>query len=339
MLSTTLVIAVFGILLILQVALWAFFLWLGLRWARVEGVTTRRLAVVTAGAFVLILTLTVEVGLLERFAQTQSPWLGLAELAANILLPCALIAGVFRISFFRAFRAWLPTVAASILAICLVLFVMRPFIFEAFTCPTNAMAPTLLGNTRRSICPKCGALNYCSPTDPRFAGLAAELMICDNFHVNTVSDINVQIFPADRFFVAKFLTPKRWDLVVFQPPDEPSTVYVKRLVGLPGETIVIKDGALWVNDVQLDPPDSLHGIEYLDEMRGFRGAMWGSKTSPAVLGADEYFVLGDFSATSFDSRLWQQGAPGHPPYAVPESSLRGVVTHIYWPLKRWRTFR
>jgi hypothetical protein len=59
----------------------------------------------------------------------------------------------------------------------------------------------------------------------------------------------------------------------------------------------------------------------------------------ARLGEDEYFVLGDFSAMSKDSRLWGEGAPGHHPFAVPESHLRGVVTHIYWPPDRWRILR
>ena len=48
-------------------------------------------------------------------------------------------------------------------------------------------------------------------------------------------------------------------------------------------------------------------------------------------------MLGDFSA-GMDSRSGR-GAPGHPPYAVPESYLIGVVTHIYWPPSRWRVLR
>jgi hypothetical protein len=67
--------------------------------------------------------------------------------------------------------------------------------------------------------------------------------------------------------------------------------------------------------------------------------MSGTKDRPAVLADDEYFVLGDFSAQSSDSRWWYEGAPGHNPYAVPRSHVRGVVTHIYWPPQRWRVLR
>ena len=164
-------------------------------------------------------------------------------------------------------------------------------------------------------------------------------MICGNFHVDQVSELPQDVFPPDRFLVAKFLAPKRWDLVVFQYPENPSTRYVKRLVGLPGETIHIEDGAVWVNGTKLEPPPSLHGIEYLSELPDFRGELWGSKERPAALEKDEYFVLGDFSAQSNDSRLWKHSPTGKHPFAVPESHLRGVVTHVYWPPQRWRIFR
>jgi hypothetical protein len=50
-------------------------------------------------------------------------------------------------------------------------------------------------------------------------------------------------------------------------------------------------------------------------------------------------VLGDFVAQSSDSRFWETGAHGHPPYAVPAENISGVVIHIYWPISRWASFR
>ena len=150
----------------------------------------------------------------------------------------------------------------------------------------------------------------CRPETPR--------MICGSFHVNQVPDVPHQVFRPDRFLVAKFLPPQRWDVVVFQYPENPSTLYMMRLVGLPGETIHLEGGAVWANGNKLEPPDSLRGIEYLSEIPDWPSHVWGSKEHPAVLGQDEYFVLGDFSPQSKDSRLWEQGAQGHNPFAVPE---------------------
>ena len=112
-----------------------------------------------------------------------------------------------------------------------------------------------------------------------------------------------------------------------------------RLVGLPGEKIHIEGRAVWANGRKLTPPDALRGIEYVSQSPGWHSELWGSVDRPAMLGQDEYFVLGDFSAQSADSRLWEQGASGHNPFAVPESHLRGIVTHIYWPPQRCRILR
>ena len=98
-------------------------------------------------------------------------------------------------------------------------------------------------------------------------------------------------------------------------------------------------GSAWANGQKLIPPDELQGLRYLHEIPDVAWKLSGTEESPAVLGAGEYFMLGDFTARSRDARFWQEGFPGHPPYAVPESEIVGVVTHTYWPLERWRTFR
>ncbi len=169
-------------------------------------------------------------------------------------------------------------------------------------------------------------------------------MICENFHITpaTQADESPQVGPADRILVAKFLMPQRWDLVVYQVPHEPDVLWVKRLIGLPGETITIEDGVIVVDGERLTPPEHLEGIEYwsyYDERQRPGEETWGHPDRPAVLGEGEYFVLGDFTAKSNDSRHWHDGASGHPPYAVPESHFYGVATHIYWPLSRWRVLR
>ncbi len=139
--------------------------------------------------------------------------------------------------------------------------------------------------------------------------------------------------------VAKFLKPKRWDIIAFQNPADPDISYLSRLVGLPGEEITIVDHQIYANGELLALPESIREIEYWIDGSEFGRPLWGTKETPARLGADEYFVLGDFSPRSMDSRLWTVGAPGHPAYAVPASYIRGPVSHIFWPPSRWRVFR
>jgi signal peptidase I len=126
---------------------------------------------------------------------------------------------------------------------------------------------------------------------------------------------------------------------VFRNPADPSVNYVKRLVGLPGEQLSIHDGAIWINGEKLDPPPSISGIPYSPTIESGGQVYSGPGSVPVELGPDEYFVLGDFVDNSADSRMWERGAPGYPPYAVPEENIVGVVVNIYWPPSRWTSFR
>ena len=106
--------------------------------------------------------------------------------------------------------------------------------------------------------------------------------------------------------------PKRGEVIVFEFPDSnpnnPKKDFVKRVVGLPGETIRMNAGTVFVNEVELDEP-------YLAEKDG-------SHAAEITLGEVEYFVLGDNRAHSNDSRSWG---------AVPEANLRGKAWLVYWP--------
>lgn len=320
--------------------LWAQLLRIGLRWAKVPDVTRRRIVSTTFAVFALQLTLVSLFSRATPFTYQQLVFVTVIQLIAQLLATCYLIGRVFKTKFSRAVQAWLPTVLTPVIPVAVVVLVIRPYLFAAFVTPGNSMAPTLLGEHWRAICPECGQPNYCSPIDEEFLRFGPQQMICDRFHVTESSDIESHVLAGDRFAVAKFLPPRRWDLVVFQNPHDPSTMYVKRLVGLPGETIHIEDGALWVDGERQTPPDSIDEIKYLSSLPDWDGPeLWGSLDAPAELAADEYFVLGDFSAQSNDSRLWERGAPGHSSFAVPRSHLEGVVTHTFWPPNRWRIHR
>ena len=92
--------------------------------------------------------------------------------------------------------------------------------------------------------------------------------------------------------------PQRQDVIVFKYPNDPSQYYIKRIIGLPKETIEIKDGQVIIYNQQY--PDGV----YLDESSylGSGQNTWGDLK--VTLAADEYFVMGDNRQASSDSRRW-----------------------------------
>ena len=109
--------------------------------------------------------------------------------------------------------------------------------------------------------------------------------------------------------------PKRGEVVVFEFPDSnpnnPKKDFVKRVVGLPGETMRMFDGKVFVNEEVLNEPYLSHKDH--------------SNASKVTLGEGEYYVLGDNRTHSNDSRSWG---------AVPEANIRGKVWMVYWPAPR-----
>ena len=261
--------------------------------------------------------------------------------AIQIMVNCFVVMWLYKVRFFRALKSITPHVALSVAVVLFLIFGLRPFAYEAFVIPTNAMAPTILGDHLEAPCPRCGAPAYGSALEP---GMPAPpngfMMICSKERRSVlVPSPPTKTHGGDRILVCKLIKPRRWDLMVFRYPEDPAVNYVKRLVGLPGEKLEIRDGAVWINDERMKPPDAIAGIQYSPTIEWNGQVHSGPGSEPVELGSDEYFVLGDFVEQSSDSRFWQRGAPGHPPYAVPESHIVGVVINIYWPINRWTSFR
>lgn len=96
----------------------------------------------------------------------------------------------------------------------------------------------------------------------------------------------------------RFEQPSRGDVIVFEYPNDPSSYYIKRIIGLPGESISIKNGKAVVTTAS--------STEQIVLEEPYIGPSHVSKDNlPArALGADEYFVMGDNRAQSSDSRVW-----------------------------------
>ena len=127
-------------------------------------------------------------------------------------------------------------------------FVLRAFVVEAFVIPTGSMAPRLMGQHYELHCPACG---YDFAFDGRFHVSSAHCPNCGYRGDGFTREGNVESDGGDRVLVLKYLyqfqPPQRWDVVVFVNPQDNRQNYIKRLIGLPGDTIEIVHGDIFVS--------------------------------------------------------------------------------------------
>ncbi len=114
-------------------------------------------------------------------------------------------------------------------------------------------------------------------------------------------------------FVYRFEPIQRGDIVVFVYPLDPSKSYIKRVIGLPGEWVEIRDGRVYINGKLL--PESYVPPSYLDH----------DDCPPTYVADGHYFVLGDHRESSNDSRVWG---------TVDRKYIYGKAVFVYWPFSR-----
>ena len=336
MLFTTLLSLIFVSILVGSILIQAQCLLIGLRWAKAEEATFRA----SLWAIIISSLVSVCIYLVELFTFKPSILAyDIAFFAIQIGLWLYILRLFFGTSILRSVQASLPLVLVPIGALLAIIFLFQPFVAESYVVPTNAMSPTIVGEHQVCVCELCGSKAYAQVLPP---GLNSQQIhqdcICDKFHITKAKNPSKIKQGGDRVISAKFLRAGRWELATFRYPKNPDVIYAMRVVGLPGETIHIEDNGLYVNGQRRTPPEHLKGIEYRESVPGMH-ALHGTKENPVILAEDEYFVLGDFTDASLDSRFWTEGAPGHNPYAVPESYMTGVITTIYWPPERLRSFK
>jgi len=109
-----------------------------------------------------------------------------------------------------------------------------------------------------------------------------------------------------------FHPPERGDVVVLDPPDGRSTIpYIKRIVGLPGDSVQIHNGRVWIDGVALNEPYVSGPPTYKHER---------------FLEEGQYLVLGDNRNNSSDSHVWG---------TLPRENIIGKFVFRYWPLEKW----
>lgn len=111
-----------------------------------------------------------------------------------------------------------------------------------------------------------------------------------------------------------FGSPERGDIVIFKYPDDEKQLFVKRIIGMPGETVVIEDAKVYIDGVLLEET-------YIKEK-------WIIDAGPYtyVVPEDSYFVMGDNRNNSKDSRYWENTY-------VQDEQLLGEAVFCYWPFK------
>jgi signal peptidase I len=162
--------------------------------------------------------------------------------------------------------------------------------------------------------------------DLAFSVLLAVILIV--FIYQPVKVEGTSMMPAltdqERIFINKFTyrfgsgNIERGDLVVFFFPLDRTKSYIKRVIGLPGDTVHIENGAVYVNGARLDEP-------YVPGAYRDRQSML-----PKTVEADNYFVLGDHRSSSNDSRAWG---------TVERKYIYGKAVFVYWPLEKMGRLR
>jgi signal peptidase I len=113
---------------------------------------------------------------------------------------------------------------------------------------------------------------------------------------------------------------RRSDIVVFKYPDEPERDFIKRVIGLPGDTVELRAKKVYINGQPLDEP-YVHFLTPASEGGEFTSADVRERYGPVTVPANQYFVMGDNRDNSQDSRYWG---------FLPRDHVKGKALMIYW---------
>ena len=208
-----------------------------------------------------------------------------------------------------ALREWVESV---LIALVLAVFI-RTYFFQPFKIPSGSMRMALVEGDHLFV----NKLRY-GPI------LLPELHAPDFMRQWFGPDFDIQwvdvLKPLAKVRLPGFGKPQRGDIVVFVYPEDRTKDFIKRLIGVPGDQVEIKDGGIFINGQQVVDP-RIKNIYYYN--RGDYGQEGASITVPP----GHYFMLGDNSGSSHDSRYWG---------FIEESDIVGKADVLFFPFNRIR---
>lgn len=161
---------------------------------------------------------------------------------------------------------------------------------------------------------------FCSVVVGSVMDMAVKANVAQSFHIPSGAMLNtLQIgdYIICNKFIYKTTEPKRGDIVIFPYPKDPSVSYVKRVIGLPGEALEIKNKNVFINGKLLNEPYVIHTTETILSPDASPRDNFG----PVKIPNNELFLLGDNRDNSFDSRFWG---------FVDSAQVKGKVIYAYW---------
>jgi len=175
-----------------------------------------------------------------------------------------------------------------VIAVILALFI-RTFVFQAFKIPTGSMEENLL--------------------------IGDHLLVNKFVFGPTATGFERALLPVTDI--------KRGDVIVFKYPEEPERDFIKRVIGLPGETLELRQKKVYVNGQPLDEP-YVHFLlppSVLSELQEQTSLDVRERYGPVTVPPDQFFVMGDNRDNSQDSRYWG---------FLPRDNVKGKALLIYW---------
>ena len=167
----------------------------------------------------------------------------------------------------------------SILIAAILALFIRTFVFQAIKIPTGSMEDHLL--------------------------VGDHILVNKFVYGPTVTPLEDWLLP--------LRDTDRQDVIVFRAPPEPDKDFIKRVIGLPGENVVVEAGAVVIDGQSIDAPYANHKAAFGDNFHDTR--------EPFDVPEGEYFAMGDNRANSRDSRYWG---------SVPASHIKGKAMLVYW---------